>query len=62
MEDKKTMLQNPADGRNFNNASYEFLFVLETCEKLKGQTEIKNCKTEAESQEILESVYVTTRI
>jgi hypothetical protein len=56
------MIQNAADGRNFNNASYEFLFVLDTCEHLKTQTGMQNCKPEADSQAVLESMYVTTRI
>ena len=62
MEGNKAAIQNPADGRNFNNASYEFLFVLDTCEHLKTASLVQNCKTEAESQAILESMYVTTRI
>ena len=61
-DDDRIMIQTPADGRNYNNGSYEFLFVIETCDHLKSQTNVTNCKTDAESQAILESMYVTTRI
>ena len=36
--------------------------MLDTCDHLKAASGVQDCKTEAESQAILESMYVTTRI
>ena len=47
---------------NFEEKSYDFFFVLDTCEHLAQMTGRKDCKTEDESQAVLEQMYVDTKI
>jgi len=54
------MVQNPST-YNPNNSSYDFIFVIDTCDNLKDLTG-SDCKTEAESQDVLNEVKVSTRI
>lgn len=61
MKNAKTFIQNPSSA-NFNNTWSDFFFVIDTCEHLKPITKRTDCKTEAESQAILETIYAVTKI
>lgn len=47
---------------NYLKSSADFFFILDTCDHLKGLTGKTDCKTEAESQAVLEDMYVDTKI
>lgn len=61
MANSTVKLQNPS-AANFDDAWSDFFFVLDTCEHLSPITKRTDCKSEAESQAVLESVYATTKI
>ena len=61
MGDKTTILQNYSPA-NANGDYYDFFFVIDTCERLQSMTGFKTCKSETESQAVLESLYVDTQI
>ena len=58
-----TWLQNPSEQNpDGSQGGSDFFFVLDTCSHLSKMTGFTDCKTEEESQSVLEQVYVTTRI
>ena len=58
---KKITLQNPSEA-NYNKDHSDFFFVIDTCASLTGATGATNCKTEEESQAVLENMYVEIKI
>ena len=58
---KHITLQNPSEA-NFNGDESDFFFVIDTCASLATATNAQNCKTEEESQAVLENMYVETKI
>lgn len=58
---RKAVVQNPSS-TNFDNSWSDFFFVIDTCEHLSPITKRTDCKTEAESQQVLESIYASTKI
>jgi len=61
MRGQNSLVQNYSP-QNFEEKSYDFFFVLDTCEHLAQMTGRTDCKTEAESQAVLEQMYVDTKI
>lgn len=61
MRGSKVKIQNFSPA-NSGNSSSDFFFVLDTCAHLAEMTNRTDCKTEAESQAVLESIYVRTKI
>ena len=49
---------------NTDSESYDLFFVLDTCNNIKGATnqDDSSCKTEDESQAIIEKMYIDTKI
>lgn len=54
-------LQNESPA-NFNGASSDFFFVVDTCSNFANITKRTDCKSEAESQNVIDSMYVLTKI
>jgi hypothetical protein len=62
MRNDTVMIQNPSPANADNGTNYDFFFVLDSCNHLAVMTGRKDCKTEQESQDVLETMYVMTEI
>lgn len=62
MRGEKVIIQNEAAANPNNGTWYDFFFVLDTCKNLQQMTGFKECKSEDESQAVLETMYVDTKI
>ena len=61
MTDQSVLLQNESPV-NSNGSSADFFFIVETCANVAAFTGRTDCKTEAESQAVIDSMYVQTKI
>ena len=59
---KRTVKLQNRSPANYQNQSQDFFFVIDTCASLKNATGASNCKSEEESQAVLEDMYVETKI
>jgi hypothetical protein len=58
---KSFVIQNHSPN-NTNGDSYDTFFIMDTCAHLANLTGVTDCKTQKESEAILEQMYVDTKI